>query len=311
MNSKSSTQKISAWISAARLQFYPMTFIAYSLGAVIAYRNLELFNSKVYLLGYLVIFLIELLTVLSNEYYDYKTDEANKNFGVFTGGSRVLVEQKLSFKEIKSGMLIVFILLLVSSILLLSASVPLLKAVFLILIGIVLGVGYTAPPLQFSYKSLGELDVAITHSPYVILCGYLFQGGGTFDPLPWIFSLPLFLAVFAAITLAGIPDYDADKAASKKSLAVTFGIQNAALLAIALVVFAASTNVLLKDYKTLNNTVQTLLLGSVFHGVVLILRIRKFVLEGDYYTKIDKILLLALSYIPWYGIIPIVYFLMG
>ena len=311
MNSKSSTQKISAWISAARLQFYPMTFIAYSLGAVIAYRNLELFNSKVYLLGYLVIFLIELLTVLSNEYYDYKTDEANKNFGIFTGGSRVLVEEKLSFKEIKSGMLIVFILLLVSSILLLSTSVPLLKAVFLILIGIVLGVGYTAPPLKFSYKSLGELDVAITHSPYVILCGYLFQGGGTFDPLPWIFSLPLFLAVFAAITLAGIPDYDADKAASKKSLAVTFGIQNAALLAIALVVFAAATNVLLKDYKTLNYTVQTLLLGSVFHGVVLILRIRKFVLEGDYYTKIDKILLLALSYIPWYGVIPIVYFLMG
>ena len=49
-----------------------------------------MFNLGVFLLGYLIIFLIELATVLTNEYYDYQTDKVNLNAGFFTGGSRVV-----------------------------------------------------------------------------------------------------------------------------------------------------------------------------------------------------------------------------
>ncbi len=312
MESNSSIKKISAWAKVSRLQFYPLTFIAYTLGTIAAYRNLKMFNLGVFLLGYLIIFLIELATVLTNEYYDYQTDKVNLNAGFFTGGSRVLVEEKLSSKEMKYGLSAVFILILISTFVFFQIfSGSSLSVLLLVAIGLFLGIGYTAPPIKFCYNGLGELVVAITHSPYVILCGYFFQGGSFYDPTPWIFSVPLFLAVFAANTLAGVPDYEADETVSKKSLAVIFGIPNASLIAISFIILAAATNPLLKDFKTLNLVLRTLILMSIFHGTILAVKIRKFILREEYYDKIDKIMLLALTYVIWYGIIPIVYFLLG
>ena len=72
-------EKILAWIKIIRLHFYPMTWIAYTLGAMAAARNLKKWNLEVYWVGYLVLFFIELSTILANEYYDYGTDRLNKN----------------------------------------------------------------------------------------------------------------------------------------------------------------------------------------------------------------------------------------
>ncbi len=129
---------------------------------------------------------------------------------------------------------------------------------------------------------VGELVIAITHSPYVILCGYFFQGGNFYNPIPWIFSVPLFLAIFAAITLAGIPDYETDESVSKKSLAIIFGIPNASLIAISFIILAAATNLLFKDFKTLNLVLRTLILMSILHGTILAVKIRKFILKEEY-----------------------------
>jgi 1,4-dihydroxy-2-naphthoate polyprenyltransferase len=61
----------------------------------------------------------------------------------------------------------------------------------LILVGIILGLGYTAPPLKLSYRGLGELVVGFTHSFYLLLCGYAFQTGTMGNPMPWLLSIPL------------------------------------------------------------------------------------------------------------------------
>ena len=37
----------------------------------------------------------------------------------------------------------------------------------------VAGLGYTMPPLKFSYRTLGEIDVALTNGPGVMLAGFL------------------------------------------------------------------------------------------------------------------------------------------
>jgi 1,4-dihydroxy-2-naphthoate octaprenyltransferase len=94
-----------------------------------------------------------------------------------------------------------------------------------------LALGYAVPPLKLCYRGLGELDVGLTHSPGAILCGFVLQGGAWHAGLPWLLSLPLFLAVLPSITLSGVPDLDADAAVGKRTLAVRTGVRGACAIA--------------------------------------------------------------------------------
>jgi len=171
--------KFIGWAKIIRLHFYPTTWIAYSLGAMAAPKRAHKWNHKVSWVGYLVLFLIELSTILANEFCDYGTDRLNKDAGPFTGGTKVLVEGKLGFVEVKAGILASLILALGFGYLLIriNEQVYSFSILLLIITGLFLGLGCAAPPLKFSYRGLGEITVAITYSPYVILCGYIFQQG--------------------------------------------------------------------------------------------------------------------------------------
>src|SRR5512136_526153 len=95
--------KFLAWLRITRLQFYPMTWLAYTMGAVAHSATSGEMNLVLYFLGYLILFLIELCTILANEYFDYPSDRNNPNFSIFTGGTRVLVRGELSFGEVRMG----------------------------------------------------------------------------------------------------------------------------------------------------------------------------------------------------------------
>lgn len=86
-----------------------------------------------------------------------------------------------------------------------------------------LALAYTVPPLKLSYRGLGEIDVAFTHSAGAIMAGYLAQGGHWADSTPWLLALPLGLAVLPSILLAGCPDRKADQAVGKHTLVVLLG----------------------------------------------------------------------------------------
>lgn len=186
--------KFLAWLRITRLQFYPMTWLAYTMGTVAYSAASGKLNLVLYFLGYLILFLIELCTILANEYFDYPSDRNNANFSIFTGGTRVLVQGELSFGEVRRGIFIVLASIPVFAFLLLKicAGVSQSAIAFLLFVGLLFGLGYTVPPLKFSYRGVGELVVAATHSMYVILCGYVFQGGVWKYPLPWLLSIPLF-----------------------------------------------------------------------------------------------------------------------
>jgi len=304
-------EKIFAWIQIIRLHFYPMTWIAYSLGAMAASTKLAKWNLAVYCIGYLVLFFIELSTILANEYYDYGTDRLNKNAGPFTGGTRVLVEGKLGFAEVRAGIWASLSLAVGIGYLLIRVDEQVwsFSIFLLILVGIFSGLGYTVPPLKFSYRGLGEVTVALTHSPYVILCGYVFQGGSWADPLPWLLSIPLFLATLPAITLAGIPDRLAEKEVFKKGFAVLWGPREAVLLASLFACLASLSGVLLGHFHIFPGSAGKWIWGAVPHGTLLLLALFKLIRSGNYDRRIDGIMALALSYIIWFGLIPLISFL--
>lgn len=298
--------KFFIWLKAIRLQFYPMTWIAYAAGAYGASSLGYTFDSRIFWLGYLWLFLLEVATVLSNEYFDYKTDSQNKYFGPFTGGSRVLVEKELTFKEIEKGTFLSLSLsLLVAGILLWAIPNSLLSTMLLMLVLLIIALGYTVPPLKFSYRGLGELDVGITHSFGVIICGFVFQGGSVTESFPWLLSIPLFLALIPSIILAGMPDYEADRLASKNTIPVAFGKKRAAKLAIALTVTSALVAICWYLWNIVPGAFGPTVFFILPHAAILTILLYKYIKHPSPPYHINLLLFTALTYIIWFGIIPL------
>ena len=263
--------RLKTWIRAIRLQFYPMTGIAYAAGAFAASTVSNGFNHKTFWIGYLWLFLLEMSTVFSNDYYDYDTDRQNKFFSPFTGGSRVLVDNSIK----PAALLRAVWLSLGASVIIAVSLMLLLKAHSistgtLMLLMYILALGYTIPPLKLSYRGWGELDVAITHSFGVILCGFHFQGGYILNAIPWFLSLPLFFAIFPSIILAGIPDYDADKAIGKKTLAVRLGPRQAVALAMGFTIVSAIVALIFSIIIPTPRSTGLVLFAIVFHATYLL-----------------------------------------
>ena len=264
------------------------------------------FDLLIFWLGYLFLFFIEVATVLSNEYFDFRSDSQNKFFSPFTGGSRVLVEKLLSFKEIKKG---IFLCLSISAIvtvfLLLKVNGSLLHSFLACSFTSTIALGYTVPPLRLSYRGLGEFNVAFTHSFAVIICGFIFQGGNINDTTPWLLSLPLFFAVLPSIILAGIPDLDADMAAAKRTLAVRLGKKNAAKMAMVFTVVSALTVLIFKALNILPGIFGNLIFIVIPHSILLLLMIHRYIKNKILPPRIDSIMIASLTYILWFALLPL------
>lgn len=299
-------QKAGAWLRSLRLQFYPMSWMAYAIGALAVAPGSSVLGSSVFWVGYLCLFLLEVATVLINELIDLPTDQNNRYFNAFTGGSRVLVDGSLSQKEVKTGIGVVLLGLLASTAWLLSLS-PAAPAAIIVVLAVLtlLAIGYTAPPLKLSYRGLGEVDVAVTHSIGVMLCGYVFLGGTWYAPAPWLLSLPMLLGILPSITLSGIPDLEADASTGKRTLAVRFGFRNALLIALFFVLLSAATawawDVRELGAGAYNGIAWLVVPHAAFLSWLLYQHIRTDKASG----RIDGLMFASLGYVSWFGLVPL------
>lgn len=299
-------QKAGAWIKGMRIQFYLMTWVAYTMGALAAHPANGVFANSLFWLGYLCLFLLEVATVLINEVVDFQSDRNNRFYSTFTGGSRVLVERLLSQSEVRVGIAVVMVAFLAASLLLISLTPATTPTVLSVLgAGMILAIGYTAPPLKFCYRGLGELDVAVTHSIGVILCGYVFLGGALSDPMPWILSAPLLLAIVPSITLSGVPDMEADAAAAKFTLAVRLGQRRALILALIFTLLAAGIALIWQAMNLADGAFAGIAYVVIPHGILLAWLLHKRIESGKPPGRIDGLMAVSLIYVLWFGLIPL------
>jgi len=295
---------VGAWIAAFRLQFHPMAWGAYGIGAAGAYRATGKFDAAALWLGWLCLFCLELATVFTNDYFDLESDRRNRNFGPFTGGSRMLVDGRIKLAAMRLGIAAAIGCFLAAGLalaLVLPSAGPLLPLAALA----ILAIGYTTPPLKLCWRGLGELDVALTHSTAIILCGYLFQGGGWEASFPWLVSLPLFLAVLPAIILSGIPDYAADLAVGKRTLAVVVGPRGAIRIAQAATVLAALVAVRWQYSGVAASAFAAIGTAVVPHAALQALLLERFARRARSPGRIDGLMALSLFYIVWFVAIPL------
>lgn len=300
--------KFKNWLRIARLQFYgfpAMAVMAGGLAGMVAYPDHR--SWAVLILALVGALALEFITVLTNEIHDLKTDTANANSGPMTGGSRVLVDGHLTVAEVKRTRLVVMAgLAVLAGCLWILAPGAGLEMSVLLLLGGLLGIGYTAPSVRLVYRGVGELTVALTHSALVVMVGYVSQGGSVEDRLPWRFIAPMFLAILPSIILAGFPDFEADLAVGKRTLAVRLGRRAAALLACACTGLAAGVHLLMfaRDAPIL---ITVAILG---HALALGWKLAAYA-RAPREGRMDGLLVLALSYMVWFAVGPLWHFASG
>ncbi|MDQ3059813.1 MAG: NAD(P)H-dependent oxidoreductase [Pseudomonadota bacterium] len=298
--------KAGAWLTALRLQFYPMTWVAYTVGALAAAPPGGVWGHPLFWVGYLCLFLAEVATVLINEVVDVESDRNNRFFSLFTGGSRVLVNRLLSPQEMKAGIGLALLGLAACAVWLmwLRPADPL-AALAVLGVLTVLAMGYTAPPLKLCYRGLGELDVALTHSIGVVLCGYVFLGGVWSDPLPWLLSVPLLLAILPSIIVSGIPDMAADAFAAKRTLAVRLGQRGALILALVLTLLAAGAALLWQVMGLTHGAYSGVAYAAIPHAALLAWLLYQRIKSRQPSGRVDGLMAASLTFLLWFGLIPL------
>nr|WP_279341556.1 prenyltransferase [Geothrix sp. SG200] len=284
-----------------------MAWVAYTIGALAAARHGGAFSTRIYWLGYLCLFLMEALTVVSNDWFDQGTDRLNRHAGPFNGGSRLLADGELHPQSVRRAMAALALALGAGLTALGAALAPAGPGLSAMLALAVLAVGYTVPPLKLVYRGLGELDVGLTHSFAAIFVGGLLQTGVWRDPFPWLMGLPLFLATLSAITLSALPDHEADGAVAKRTLAVLLGRRGAAWAALVFTVAAAACGVAWQGLGIFAGTSGLAIFLALPHALLLVRAILRYLRRGAPCERIDGIMALALTYLLWFGIIPLVH----
>jgi 1,4-dihydroxy-2-naphthoate octaprenyltransferase len=207
------------FLRATRLPFLSATAIPVLLGIAIAARH-GIFDWWLALVTLVGAAFAHLAINVTNDIFDTLSgaDEANVNPTQFSGGSRVLIYDLVTLRQLIAlaaglfGVAAVIGLYLVWA----TGSATLLM---LGIAGILVGLAYTAPPVKLVYRGLGEVAVAIGFGPIMLLGAYAVQTG----TLSWeaaVASIPVAILVALILYVNEIPDRSGDAAAGKRTLPV-------------------------------------------------------------------------------------------
>jgi 1,4-dihydroxy-2-naphthoate octaprenyltransferase len=148
-------------------------------------------------------------------------DDANVTPTQFSGGSRVIQYGLVSLRQMATLATVFYVLAGIIGLILLATNGS--TALLVIgVIGFIVSLGYTAPPLKFVYRGLGEIAVAIGFGPLMLLGAYVVQTGGTLSWEAFVASIPIALLVALILYVNEIPDRRGDAHAGKRTLPVRF-----------------------------------------------------------------------------------------
>lgn len=214
----------------ARMHFLVPGLLLYTLGSLLASARGYPLAWDRFLLGYAIFFLAHLSVSFSNDYFDREGD-AMSNRTPLSGGSGVLV----AHPELASLSLgIALSLLLASGVVATTFALaygyqPLFVA--FALAGGWLGWFYSAPPLRFAYRGLGEATTALAAGLVMPGMGY-FVVSGSIDLWFLALSLPLMCYGLFFILTVEMPDVEADSLSGKRGYLVKHGRRGGARLSV-------------------------------------------------------------------------------
>jgi 1,4-dihydroxy-2-naphthoate octaprenyltransferase len=210
------------WLTlrATRLPFLSATFVPVLIGIAIAASH-GWFDLPTALLTIVGAAFVHLGINVSNDVFDTTlgADDVNVTPTQYSGGSRVIQYGLVSLSrmaEISAGFFVAAAA--VGLVLMVVRGSPGLLVIGLL--GFVLGIGYTAPPLKLVYRGLGEIAVAVGFGPLMLVGAYVVQTRGALAWEPIAASLPVAVLVALILYVNEIPDRRGDAHAGKRTLPV-------------------------------------------------------------------------------------------
>jgi len=214
-----------SWAKSARSPFLVASAIPVIFGGTLAYLHIGVFDWLIFLITFAAIVLMHAAANMTNEYFDYKnqTDIVNKNRTVFSGGSGLLVEGKMTLKQYKIAFSILYILAFsAGAFLIIHTGIKAWVIITLALTGFILTYFYSCPPINLAHRGLGEITIGLCFGPLPIF-GTYFVLTGEFSWIPILASLPIMMLIIAVLYINQYPDIEADSFAGKKNLVVRLG----------------------------------------------------------------------------------------
>lgn len=176
----------------------------------------------------LALFAIEVAKNAWGDVFDYDSGTdlavAPEDRTNFSGGKRVMVDGLLSRRQTWAMAAGFTLFGFVLGALIVFFREP--AALWIGVIGMILGWSYHGPPLHLIYRGFGELDVVICYGPLITLAAYLIQTHELSWQVFWL-SIPLGLVIAAFLWVNQFPDYRADRNHGKRNLVVRLGKFNA------------------------------------------------------------------------------------
>ncbi len=234
---------------ATRLPFLTATIVPVGLGAAVAADHGE-FHWGWFLLALVGAVAVHLGLNMANDIFDDASgaDQANVTPTPFSGGSRVIQYRLVSRRAMIAGCSFFYAVSIGAGLALAATRSWWLLAVGAV--GLVLSLGYTAPPLKLVYRGLGEPVVAIGFGPVMVMGTYLALAR-TWSWEAFYVSWPVAILIALVLYVNQVPDRQGDSAAGKNTLIVRFpastviaGYAAAAAAAFALILGGAASGLI-------------------------------------------------------------------
>lgn len=211
------------WWKAFRFHFTSASFMPGILGGMIAWTTDGKFLPGYFLLVILGLLLNHMALNMTDDYYDFRhlvdvfaTDGKNP----YTGGSGLLSSGLIQPQKMKNVFINFYIIAIG-----IGVFLGMMRGAFILLllvIGFFCAYFYTAPPIRFGYRGLGEMAQLLCFGPGIGIGAYYVQAQRISWEAFWG-TLPFGIMLFSMITINEIPDYDEDQKGGKLNLVARFG----------------------------------------------------------------------------------------
>lgn len=272
------------WFLAARPWSFAMTAISVSVGSTVAAVE-GAFSWPLYLLTLIGAVLMHAASNLINDYDDVRHGVDSPDVPTARYRPHPLMEGQLQLEQVRTA---AFLLYLAAA--LIGAFLAATRGMLVLILGIIgtaAGITYTAAPLNYKYKALGEFSVFLMWGPLMVTGAYYVQQQAvSADAL--LISIPFGVLVALVLLANNIRDVRYDRSKGIQTLAIVLGERRGVSLYLGLIVAAYLAVVIMAVFGPLTVWSLIVLLSTPLAVKLLRQMARDIPLDADAQTaKLD------------------------